>query len=83
MLRIFGGVFGVAVLGAVFAAKGGYTSPKAFADGFSPAIYIAAFISAVGALTGLGMPGRRVEPGSAARYGIVREGDGSVRGAGR
>lgn len=87
MLRIFGGVFGVAVLGAVFAAKGGYTSPTAFADGFSPAIYVAASISAVGALTGLGMPGRQVEPGSAAgsqaRYGAVREGDGSVRGAGR
>ena len=37
MLRQLGGVFGVAVLVAVFARNGGYASARTFIDGFGPA----------------------------------------------
>ena len=36
MMRQLGGAFGVAILAAVFAALGGYTSAAAFSDGFAP-----------------------------------------------
>ena len=38
MMRQLGGAFGVAILAAVFAAAGGYTSATVFSDGFAPAI---------------------------------------------
>lgn len=62
MLRIFGGVFGIAILGAVFAGFGSYASPKAFTDGFVAAISAAAAVAFAGAIFGLGMPGRRTAP---------------------
>ena len=37
MLRELGGVFGIALLVAVFAGDGGYESPAAFVDGVAPA----------------------------------------------
>jgi MFS family permease len=51
MMRELGGVFGIAVVAAVFAAHGGYASPRAFADGFAPAIGVSALLALVGALT--------------------------------
>jgi EmrB/QacA subfamily drug resistance transporter len=59
MMRELGGVFGVAVAVAVFAATGGYASAAAFVDGFSPAIGVAAGLSLLGAIAGLGLPARR------------------------
>jgi EmrB/QacA subfamily drug resistance transporter len=59
MLRELGGVFGIAVLVAVFAGAGSYASPDAFSDGFAPAIGVAAVMSLLGAVAGLGVPGRR------------------------
>jgi EmrB/QacA subfamily drug resistance transporter len=59
MLRELGGVFGIAVLVAVFAATGSYASPDTFSDGFAPAIGVAAVLSLLGAVAGLGVPGRR------------------------
>jgi MFS family permease len=59
MLRELGGVFGIAILVAVFASAGGYASAQAFSDGFAPALGVAAGLSLVGALTSLGVPGRR------------------------
>ena len=59
MMRELGGVFGVAVAVAVFAAAGGYASAAAFVDGFSPAIGVAAGLSLLGAIAGLGLPARR------------------------
>ena len=53
MMRELGGVFGIAVLVAVFAGAGSYASPSAFADGFAAAIAVAAGISMVGALAAL------------------------------
>lgn len=59
MMRELGGVFGVAVAVAVFGGAGGYLSPADFIDGFGPAIGVAAGLSAVGAIAGLALPGRR------------------------
>jgi MFS family permease len=59
MLRELGGVFGIALLVAVFAASGSYASADAFSDGFAPAIAVAAALSAVGAIASLGVPGAR------------------------
>jgi hypothetical protein len=59
MLRFLGGAFGVAILGAVFAGTGSYGSAQAFSDGFAPAIGVAAALSLMGALAGIGLPGRR------------------------
>jgi EmrB/QacA subfamily drug resistance transporter len=58
MMRELGGVFGIAVLAAVFAGAGSYASAQAFSDGFSAAIATTAGLAVVGALIGLGLPGR-------------------------
>ena len=47
-LNALGGVFGVAILAAVFAVHGSYASPAAFIDGFRPAEWTAAAVAAVG-----------------------------------
>jgi EmrB/QacA subfamily drug resistance transporter len=61
-MRELGGVFGIAVTVAVFAAAGGYASAQAFSDGFQPAILVAAGFAVIGALVGLALPGRRIAP---------------------
>ncbi|MEU4497014.1 DHA2 family efflux MFS transporter permease subunit [Streptomyces sp. NPDC023998] len=58
-LREVGGALGVAVLGAVFAAQGGYQTPDAFTDGTVPALWIGAGAVALAALIALLIPGRR------------------------
>jgi EmrB/QacA subfamily drug resistance transporter len=52
-MRQLGGAFGVAILGAVFAATGGYASPAAFSDGFSAAFGAAAGVALAAAAAGL------------------------------
>jgi EmrB/QacA subfamily drug resistance transporter len=47
-LRELGGVFGVAVLAAAFAASGSYASPASFIDGFTPAMWVAASVPLIG-----------------------------------
>ena len=59
MMRELGGVFGIAIVVAVFAGAGGYASAQAFTDGFAPAITVAAGLSLAGAIAGLALPGRR------------------------
>jgi EmrB/QacA subfamily drug resistance transporter len=68
MVRQLGGVFGIAILVAVFTGAGGYASPQAFSDGFAPALGVTAGLALVGALSALGLPGRRraVAPAPAA-----------------
>jgi EmrB/QacA subfamily drug resistance transporter len=56
--RQLGGVFGVALALAVFAHSGGYTSQRAFTDGFSPALLVTAVLSLVGAVSAVLVPGR-------------------------
>lgn len=58
-LREVGGALGIAVLGAVFAAQGGYESGDTFTDGTVPALWIGAGVVALGTLTALLIPGRR------------------------
>jgi EmrB/QacA subfamily drug resistance transporter len=59
MMRELGGVFGIAIAVAVFAAAGSFASPQAFTDGFAPAMGGAAALAAVGAIVSLGLPRRR------------------------
>ena len=68
MVRQLGGVFGIAILVAVFSGAGSYASPQGFSDGFGPALGVTAGLALVGALTALGLPGRRsaVAPAPAA-----------------
>jgi MFS family permease len=56
MLRYLGGVFGTAVLVAVFAQAGNVDSPRAFSGGFALAMGAAAGLSLAGALAGLPLP---------------------------
>jgi EmrB/QacA subfamily drug resistance transporter len=49
-IRELGGVFGVAVLAAVFTVNGGYGSGQQFVDGMNPAVMIGAVLVAVGAI---------------------------------
>ena len=65
-IRELGGVFGIAVLGAVFAARGGYTSGAAFVSGLSAAVWVGAAAVAVAAAAALLLPGRRTAPAPAA-----------------
>ena len=62
-LREVGGALGVAVLGSVFSAQGGYGSAQSFADGTVPAVWI-------GAGVGGARRGRRpADPGPPHRTG--------------
>jgi EmrB/QacA subfamily drug resistance transporter len=58
MMRELGGVFGIAVVVAVFAGAGSYASAAAFTDGFGSAILVCAALSVAGAVAGLALPGR-------------------------
>jgi EmrB/QacA subfamily drug resistance transporter len=49
-IRELGGVFGVAVLAAIFAHVGGYTSGAAFTHGMTIAVYVGGAIVALGAV---------------------------------
>ena len=59
MLRQLGGVFGIAICAAVFAANGRYGSPHSFVTGFGPAMGACAGLSLLGAVAGLLIPARR------------------------
>jgi EmrB/QacA subfamily drug resistance transporter len=59
MMRELGGVFGVAIVVAVFAGAGSYASPQAFTDGFEAAMLVGAGLALLGAAAGLALPGRR------------------------
>ncbi|MBD2897820.1 MFS transporter [Actinomadura nitritigenes] len=55
-LRQFGTVLGIAVLGAVFAARGDFTTPQAFTDGLQPALWLAVAALAAGTAAALLVP---------------------------
>jgi EmrB/QacA subfamily drug resistance transporter len=61
-LQRFGGVFGIAVAAAVFAANGHLGTAASFDAGFRPALVVAAIFSLLGALTALGVGRRRRLP---------------------
>ncbi|GAB3568705.1 MFS transporter [Amycolatopsis endophytica] len=60
-LRELGGVFGIAILAAVFAAHGGYSSPEAFIDGFTPAMWVAAAVPLAGVVAAAFAPSGRTD----------------------
>ena len=55
-MRQLGGAFGVAILGAAFAAAGSYATPVAFSRGFDTAFGVAAGLAVVGAVAGTILP---------------------------
>ncbi len=62
-IRELGGVFGVAVLAAVFSGVGGYATSESFVDGMNAAVYIGAIVVGLGAIAAFAIPGgpRRAE----------------------
>jgi predicted MFS family arabinose efflux permease len=80
-MRQLGGAFGVAILGAAFAATGSYASPSAFSSGFVTASGVGAGMALAGAALGMILPRRgnrpapapagAPEPGSLARGGLA------------
>jgi EmrB/QacA subfamily drug resistance transporter len=78
-IRELGGVFGVAVLAAVFARVGSYASPEAFVDGLIPAVLIGAVVVAFGAVAAFAIPRRRA---GEVRVTPVATGSGGVSGEG-
>jgi EmrB/QacA subfamily drug resistance transporter len=73
MLRQLGGVFGVAICAAVFAAHGSYASPVTFTRGFGPAMGACAGLALAGAVAGLVIPARRRPAAGPPQSGTVRE----------
>ena len=59
MGRFLGGMFGIALLVAVFSATGAVDSPAHFSTGFAAAMMVATVLSLSGALVGLWLPARR------------------------
>ena len=69
--REVGGVLGIAVLGAVFSARGGYTSGSAYVAGLLPAIWVGVAVVGAGAVVALLLP-RRLAAGAARRAAVQR-----------
>jgi len=58
-IRELGGVFGIAVLGAVFSAHGSYASGSAFVSGLAPAVWVGGAAVAAAAAAALLLPRMR------------------------
>jgi EmrB/QacA subfamily drug resistance transporter len=56
-IREVGGVFGIAVLAAVFSHLGGYETPLQFVAGLQPAVLVGSGVLALGAIAALFVPG--------------------------
>ena len=72
-IREIGGVFGVAVLAAIFTANGDYGSPAAYVAGLQPAIAVGAVVVGIGAVAALFIP-----VGAGARVTVAQPADGRV-----
>jgi MFS family permease len=55
-IRELGGVFGVAVLGAIFSVNGSYVTPRTYVDGLVPALWMGAAVVAIGAVLAYALP---------------------------
>jgi MFS family permease len=55
-IREVGGVFGVAVLAAVFSSRGSYVSPEAYVNGLVPAVWVGVVFVALGAVAAIAIP---------------------------
>jgi MFS family permease len=58
-IRELGGVFGVAVLAAIFASSGGYGSSEEFVSGLTPAVWVGAGVVALGSVASFAIGWRR------------------------
>ena len=58
-IRELGGVFGVAVLAAVFSGVGGYATSDSFVEGMNAAVYIGAVVVGLGAVAAFAIPSKR------------------------
>jgi hypothetical protein len=67
-MRQLGGAFGVAILGAAFAATGGYATPAAFSNGFTTAFAVAAGFALAGTAAGAFLPRGGNTAGTAPSY---------------
>jgi predicted MFS family arabinose efflux permease len=65
-IRELGGVFGIAVLGAVFSARGGYATGTAFVAGMSSAVWVGAAVVAAASAAAMLLPRLRSAPPSLA-----------------
>jgi EmrB/QacA subfamily drug resistance transporter len=72
-IRELGGVFGIAVLGAVFSAHGSYASGTEFVAGLAPAVWVGAAAVAVAAGAALLLPRSRRATVSSSAAEPVRE----------
>jgi EmrB/QacA subfamily drug resistance transporter len=57
-IREVGGVFGVAVLAAIFSSNGSYNDPVAYVAGLQPALAVGAFVVGLGVIAALFIPAR-------------------------
>jgi hypothetical protein len=64
-IRELGGVFGVAVLGAIFSAQGSYASKASFTSGIRPALLVGAIVVALGAVAAVAIPRRNAQVSAA------------------
>ncbi|MEO8024564.1 MFS transporter [Polaromonas sp.] len=69
-LRQLGGVFGVALVVAVFTRVGGYASPQQFGAGFTAVLMVTAALSLAGAAVGSRLKPRAVQGNTAAMQGV-------------
>jgi hypothetical protein len=60
MGRFLGGMFGIALLVAIFSARGAVENAGRFSAGFSAAMTVAAGLSLLGVLAGLCLPARQL-----------------------
>ncbi len=70
-IRELGGVLGVAVLAAIFAYAGGYSSSTTFVDGMNAAVYVGSAVVALGALAAFAIPSRRARAEAPAVAGVA------------
>ena len=83
-LREFGGVLGIAVMGAVFSANGGYgptateSADRHFMDGLIPAVFTGAAILVVATVAMALVPGRRPATAGASTVGTSAVGASEV-----
>jgi hypothetical protein len=80
-IRELGGVFGVAVLAAVFTANGSYVSGTEFVAGLVPAMQIGAVVVGLGALAALALPGRARSVADERPEGTVGAGEAPMAAA--
>jgi EmrB/QacA subfamily drug resistance transporter len=80
--REIGGALGVSVLSTVFAGAGSYTSPQAFTDGMTQAVWVGAGVLAAGAVCALFVPGRARQAEMAAASRAAGEADAARGTAG-